>query len=94
MTQSGLSARYCVIEGRVQGVSYRAWTQREAVSRGLTGFVRNQPDGSVEALFCGPEDAVAAMIEACWQGPSFARVDGVSVNEADNPNLPSFEILR
>lgn len=53
------------IEGRVQGVGYRRWTQRTAREFGLRGWVRNRRDGSVEAVFQGPDAIVAAMIAAC-----------------------------
>ncbi|GGA84755.1 acylphosphatase [Brucella endophytica] len=65
------------ITGRVQGVSFRAWTRAEAVKLGLTGWVRNEADGSVMALVAGPEEAVAAMLEAFWQGPPGASVSDV-----------------
>lgn len=70
-----------VIRGRVQGVGYRLWTQDEARRLGLSGNVRNRADGSVEALFSGPADAVATVLEACRQGPSSARVTEVAVTE-------------
>jgi acylphosphatase len=63
-----------VIHGRVQGVWFRGWTQREAQARGLNGWVRNRRDGTVEAMFEGSEDAVASMVEACRAGPPSARV--------------------
>jgi acylphosphatase len=65
------------ISGRVQGVGYRAWTQIEATSRGITGWVRNRSNGDVEALFAGPPDAVEALCAACWRGPAHAQVDQV-----------------
>lgn len=65
------------ITGRVQGVWYRSWTVDNALRRELRGWVRNRFDGSVEALFVGPADAVDDMIEACWRGPPAARVDAV-----------------
>jgi len=71
-----------VIRGRVQGVGYRAWTEIIALDRGIEGWVRNRRDGSVEALFIGPKDEVAAMIEDCRSGPPGARVDGVDHREA------------
>jgi acylphosphatase len=55
------------IRGRVQGVGYRYWLEQQA--RGLEGWVRNRRDGSVEALFAGPADAVSAMIASCRRGP-------------------------
>jgi len=63
-----------VIHGRVQGVWYRGWTVEEARARGLSGWVRNRRDGTVEAVFDGPEDAVADMIATCRRGPPAARV--------------------
>lgn len=59
----------------------RAWTERHGHARGLSGFVRNRRDGSVEAVFYGDGDAVEAMIAASWIGPSGARVDNVAVVE-------------
>lgn len=65
------------ITGRVQGVAYRAWTQGEAKRLGLSGWVRNEADGSVSALFAGAPAAVAEMVGLCGRGPRFARVTGV-----------------
>ena len=65
------------IRGQVQGVWFRGWTEREAGNLGLSGWVRNCPDGSVEALFCGRKEAVQEMIENCASGPRLARVDEV-----------------
>jgi acylphosphatase len=73
--------RHVLIRGRVQGVGYRAWAEYTALARGLEGFVRNRRDGSVEAVFAGPSDAVAAMIEACRRGPPGAGVDGIDQRE-------------
>jgi acylphosphatase len=69
--------RHVLICGGVQGVGFRAWTEYTALEHGLQGWVRNRRDGSVEALFVGPADAVAAMITACHQGPRGSRVDVV-----------------
>ena len=69
--------RHVVIRGRVQGIGFRAWTEYTAMERGLQGWVRNRRDGSVEALFVGPPDAVAAMIAAFDHGPPGSRVDGI-----------------
>lgn len=75
-----------LIEGRVQGVWYRGWTVDQAAARGLDGWVRNLSDGRVEAVFSGPADAVDAMVEACRQGPTAARVSAVTTEPwADSP---------
>lgn len=76
------TANHVVIRGRVQGVGYRAWVADEARERSLTGWVRNRRDGTVEAVFSGPEDAVAAMLAACRQGPPLARVEAVDADPA------------
>ncbi len=68
------------IEGMVQGVGFRAHTVRQAERRGLSGWVRNLDDGSVEAVFEGRREAVEDMIAWCRQGPPYARVDGVEVS--------------
>ena len=70
------------IAGRVQGVGYRAWAVETARRLGLRGWVRNRIDGTVEALVIGDDDAVAAMIEACRDGPFAAQVGDVAVREA------------
>jgi acylphosphatase len=67
--------RQIVIRGRVQGVGFRYWTMAEAIRLGVAGWVRNRRDGSVEALFVGPADAVVDMVARCRNGPEFARVD-------------------
>lgn len=79
-----------VIEGRVQGVGYRYWTVKEAARLGLDGWVRNLPDGTVEAVIAGPADAVAAMIEACKRGPRAAAVAVVREHAAEPPGAPGF----
>lgn len=68
---------HVAITGRVQGVGYRAWAADEARALGLTGWVRNRLDGSVEAVFRGEESAVVRMLDECWRGPRGAVVDGV-----------------
>lgn len=71
------------ISGRVQGVFFRSTTQEEAQARGLTGWVRNAPDGRVEAEVQGPPDAVDALIAECRAGPGLATVDDVQVEQID-----------
>ena len=76
------------VTGRVQGVCYRAWTRDEAEALGLTGWVRNEPDGSVTALLAGPEADVTRMLEALWRGPPAARVSGVTSEPAGQGERP------
>jgi acylphosphatase len=78
--------RHVTVRGRVQGVGYRYFVEYEARARGLEGWVRNRRDGSVEALFSGPAEAVAAMIAACRRGPPSARVEALR-DEAANPDM-------
>jgi acylphosphatase len=73
--------RHVVVRGRVQGVGYRAFVEDEAVRLDLEGWVRNRRDGTVEALFSGPEQSVLAIIAQCRRGPRGARVDAVDVTE-------------
>ena len=70
------------VEGRVQGVGFRWWTEREAQRRGLSGWVRNRRDGSVEAVFSGDDAVVDDMLDACRSGPSLARVDTLEAQPA------------
>lgn len=72
-------SRHVSITGRVQGVGYRAFVESEAVARGLSGWVRNRRDGSVEAVFSGDAEVVDAMIEACRRGPRHAVVEAVTL---------------
>jgi len=70
---------HVIITGRVQGVFFRTETQDEAIRKGVTGWVRNMPDGRVEAVFEGEKDNVEKLIEFCRRGPSGARVTKVEV---------------
>ena len=73
MASSELRTIHIRIEGRVQGVGFRAWVEDEARALGLDGWVRNRRDGSVEALFGGDADAIAEMLRRCEIGPPAAR---------------------
>ena len=75
--------RQVTIRGRVQGVGYRYWLEHQAVAHDLEGWVRNRRDGSVEALFAGPEDVVSNMVASCRRGPSSARVAAVDQRPGD-----------
>ena len=81
------------IFGMVQGVSYRVWTRSEAIRLGVTGWVRNEGDGSVTALIAGTDTAVDVMIERLGQGPRGALVSKVDVEEADDDVPADFRII-
>ena len=91
MTQPQRKAVHVVVSGRVQGVFFRSWTVGRAELRGLDGWVRNRSDGTVEALFAGPIEAVDHMLEACWRGPDYATVTDVRVESAEDPGAVGFE---
>ena len=81
------------ISGRVQGVFFRQTTRRVASDRGLAGWVRNLPDGRVEAVFEGPERAVRALVDWCAAGPPSAAVAHVESRwEAPQDEPPGFRI--
>ena len=76
-----------LIRGRVHGVGFRAFVEREAHERGLEGWVRNRRDGSVETMIAGEAGLVDAMIEACGRGPAVARIDWMDIEEAEAGDL-------
>jgi acylphosphatase len=89
---------HILVRGDVQGVGYRAWVQRQAQLHDLAGWVRNRRDGTVEAVFSGPDDKIGIMLAACRQGPSSAQVSAVDIlPDADrpdeHPNAGSFHVL-
>ena len=85
-------ARHVVVIGRVQGVFYRAWAQGHARELGVSGWIRNCADGTVEAHLEGDENPVSRMIERMRSGPSNARVEDVSVEDAELAGLGRFEV--
>jgi acylphosphatase len=87
-----LIRRQAIVHGRVQGVFFRDTTRRQAVARGLGGWVRNLPDGTVEAVFEGDAGAVEALLAFCREGPRGARVDRVEVSEQEPEGLDAFEV--
>lgn len=92
MTAVAVKAR---VTGRVQGVAFRAWARAEALRHGLTGWVRNEPDGSVRALLMGPAASVADMVRRMGRGPGAASVTDVRTEKtAPDPQLRDFQILR
>lgn len=82
-----------VVTGKVQGVYFRVFTQEEAESLDLSGWVRNLPSGAVEALICGPSDKVETMVDWLATGSPHSMVDHVTVEEVSNPgSLQGFTI--
>jgi acylphosphatase len=92
MTREPTIRRRIVVHGRVQGVWFRGSTQRQARALGVTGWVRNCADGTVEAAFEGRADAVQRAIAYCRQGPPGARVERVEVADEPPEGLTGFEV--
>ncbi len=86
-----MAAKHLVISGRVQGVWYRGWTVDTARSLGLDGWVRNRLDGTVEALVSGEHHAITRFIALAHDGPKAARVTGIAVTDAPEPDRSGFE---
>jgi acylphosphatase len=85
---------HLVVEGVVQGVCFRHFCRREALRLGLTGWVRNRRDGSVEAVAEGPEDRLREFADWCRHGPSYARVDALRLDTAPaTGEFASFEVV-
>lgn len=84
--------RHVIVHGRVQGVFFRDTARRMAQSRGVAGWVRNAPDGTVEAVFEGDEEAVESMIRWCHEGPRGAVVGRVEVGGEEPEGLAGFRI--
>lgn len=82
------------VQGRVQGVWFRESTRRQAEQLGLAGWVRNREDGSVEAVFEGPVDAVAQAVAWCRLGPPRAEVTAVAVDEEPPEGERGFRVVR
>lgn len=84
--------RRVIVHGRVQGVFFRDTARRRAESGGVTGWVRNRPDGTVEAVFEGDREAVEALVVFCGEGPRGAQVERVEVDEEEPQGLSYFEV--
>jgi acylphosphatase len=84
--------RHVVVHGFVQGVFFRDTVHRQAVSAGVTGWVRNNWDGTVEAVFEGDAAAVDRLVTLCHKGPRGARVDRVDVSEEAPQGLRGFDV--
>jgi acylphosphatase len=87
-----MERRRVVVHGFVQGVGFRYGVERAARQRGVAGWVRNRPDGTVEAVFEGEPDAVAALVRFCEEGPRGASVERVDVVRESVEGLTGFRV--
>ena len=85
-----MNAKRLIISGRVQGVGFREWMVEMAGSLGVSGWVRNRVDGSVEALIAGDVASVEEMSRLCRRGPRMAEVTSIDEEMADPPEYPGF----
>ena len=86
------AARRVRIHGRVQGVFFRQWTLGKARALGVSGWVRNCPDGTVETLLIGEPAALDKMVEALWDGPSQAHVEDLVVEDVEPEEIDGFSV--
>lgn len=85
---------HIVISGLVQGVFFRHYTRKYAIQYNLTGWVKNRPDGKVEAIFEGDELNIELMIDWCRSGPPSAQVTGIDISREEPTNtFPDFRII-
>lgn len=87
-----MPTKHLHITGRVQGVGYRHYMSRTARELGITGWVRNRRDGSVEAMVSGTPDAVEKIIAWAWHGPKSATVSGIEIAES-SASFTAFDTL-
>ncbi|KAA1378451.1 acylphosphatase [Aeromicrobium fastidiosum] len=87
-----MTRRHVFVRGTVQGVFFRASCQQEAARIGVAGWVANRPDGSVEAVFEGADEAVNRMVSWCRSGPPRAAVDDVEVVDEEPRGDSGFEV--
>jgi len=83
-----------IIYGKVQGVGFRNFVFLHAKKLNIRGYVKNNPDGTVEAVFDGDEDNINKMIELCKRGPERARVDKIDIKDIEINNYQDFKIIR
>ena len=84
--------RHVTVKGEVQGVFFRETTRRKATETGVAGWITNRPDGSVEAVFEGPPDAVDELVEFCRHGPTAASVDKADVRNENPEGITGFDV--
>ncbi len=89
-------AKNLKVTGRVQGVGFRYFTRKQAISLDITGWVRNMPDGSVEVYICGEEDNIETMEQRLWNGPRGAYVIEIIELETSNDGVQytDFSVIR
>jgi acylphosphatase len=92
MVSDDVVRRRVIIRGRVQGVFFRDSVRERAGASGVAGWVRNCPEGAVEAVFEGPSASVDALVHFCETGPSHARVEGVEVVEEPPSGESGFRV--
>lgn len=85
---------HLMIKGIVQGVYYRASARDEAEKLGLTGWIKNTPEGNVEVVVTGSQDDINRYITWCWQGPSRAKVESVETKVLQEEQFDGFQIIR
>jgi acylphosphatase len=88
-----MAAKRLIIAGRVQGVGFRDWLTVHAEAAGVSGWVRNRLDGTVEALLAGETAAVEELVRQCRRGPRMAAVTSIEEDFADAPAEPGFRNL-
>ena len=82
-----------IIYGKVQGVGFRNFVYRNALKYNIKGYVKNNPDGTVEAVFEGEKENIEKMIELCKKGPERARVDKMDIIEVEDKGYKDFKII-
>ena len=82
-----------IIYGKVQGVGFRNFVYRNAIKYNIKGYVKNNPDGTVEAVFEGEKENIEKMIELCKKGPERARVDKIDIFEIEDKGYKDFKIV-
>lgn len=90
--ESPIITRHLIIQGRVQGVSYRAWLIQKAELEGVHGWVKNRHNGTVEALLHGPEDKVNTLVDKAHKGPDAAHVTDIALSETTYAGPALFEM--
>jgi len=83
-----------IIYGKVQGVGFRNFVFLHAKRLNIKGYVKNNPDGTVEAVFEGDENNINKMIKLCKRGPERARVDKIDIKDIEIKNYQDFRIIR